>query len=141
MSRKRTALPKVGTKNGRLKFIEECEPKIYGKSTTVNGKTKSYRTIVCECDCGNIIQTRLANFINGKTKSCGCASNAKKVNSICMDCQTDIGYILPLCKFLLAGQPEDDMIYKVEQSSQNDMFIVYTCPRYTGIDQNERRGI
>lgn len=56
----------IGTKYNRLKIIEEGIPETY------NGK-RYYRTVNCECDCGNIsYNRRWSHLKEGKIISCGC---------------------------------------------------------------------
>jgi hypothetical protein len=59
---------KEGVKNNMLTSIKEADSEVQ----YCRGKEGSIRKIVCRCDCGNIITTRLINFLHGITKSCGC---------------------------------------------------------------------
>lgn len=64
----RSYVIKKGVKINMLTSIREAEHEIqYCK-----GKAGSIRKVMCKCDCGNIVVTRLVNFRNGITKSCGC---------------------------------------------------------------------
>lgn len=43
---------------------------------TIDINTKYNRKmVICKCDCGNIITTRLSSVKSGNTKSCGCYKN------------------------------------------------------------------
>lgn len=35
-------------------------------------RIRNHRLWVCECDCGNVVEVRVADLVNGNTKSCGC---------------------------------------------------------------------
>lgn len=39
------------------------------------------RLWVCECDCGNVIEVRVADLVNGNTKSCGCYQKERARNA------------------------------------------------------------
>jgi hypothetical protein len=56
---------KVGDRYNRLTILEEVDPYRFP-----SGKAK--RTFLCECDCGNQIETTLNSLRSGNTKSCGC---------------------------------------------------------------------
>lgn len=49
--------------------------KRFGYLTAVclsNNRKNNCRLWLCQCDCGNKIEVRVADLINGNTKSCGC---------------------------------------------------------------------
>lgn len=54
----------IGEKYGRLTIIDELP-----KQELKNNK---YRVMVCQCDCGNIVNVRLGNLRSGNSLSCGC---------------------------------------------------------------------
>lgn len=55
----------IGQKFGRLTVLKRVED-------IINSKNKHHTQWLCQCDCGNFIEVRGSNLINGSTKSCGC---------------------------------------------------------------------
>lgn len=65
----------IGKTYGRLKILRKDEERIaYEKERKKNGLVKHVTTdhYICECQCGNVITTRLNGLRLGTTKSCGC---------------------------------------------------------------------
>lgn len=59
----------IGKKYGMLTIIDEKPP------IKVSGKNK--RIVLCRCDCGNTVETRLWYLGSGKKKSCGCLKSSQ----------------------------------------------------------------
>lgn len=57
----------LGQRFGRLTILDYAGP-------GANGSGSMYR---CQCDCGNVIVTRIAALRRGHTKSCGCYSRER----------------------------------------------------------------
>lgn len=53
-----------GTKNNMLTLLKEVDREIQGSS--------KIRKVLCQCDCGEKVITRLTSFRTGYAKSCGC---------------------------------------------------------------------
>ena len=61
----------IGQVFGRLTVIEEGAGK-----TSISGRKRT--TWVCQCSCGNTVETQTASLRGGKTKSCGCLAKEIK---------------------------------------------------------------
>lgn len=59
----------IGRKYGMLTIISEKSP------IKVNGQNK--RIVLCQCDCGNIVETRLWYLSSGEKQSCGCLKRSQ----------------------------------------------------------------
>lgn len=59
----------IGEKFNALTVLEEFSVK--------DEKGKNIKKLRCQCNCGNIIDLRKSNVINGHTKSCGCLNKNK----------------------------------------------------------------
>ena len=55
----------IGEKYGRLLVLEEGEKE-------VRPSGRKYRTWVCQCECGEVIEAKTQDLRSGDTKSCGC---------------------------------------------------------------------
>ena len=69
-----------GERFNRLSIIKEVEPEIQVSKKT--GWKQKIRRVLCECDCGNVIITRLIMIRQGSAKSCGCLTREKAVNNL-----------------------------------------------------------
>lgn len=59
----------IGRKYGRLLVLQK------------DGKTKNGCTqLLCQCDCGDVVDVNMYNLVYGHTKSCGCYSRDLTVN-------------------------------------------------------------
>lgn len=61
----------IGKKYYRLTIVGEIEDKIYHRY----GRDIRVRRIVCQCECGNLVNLQLGSFGRSKYKSCGCLKN------------------------------------------------------------------
>ncbi len=59
----------IGMTYNKLKIIDIAE---------VNTEDKYKSLVVCQCECGNKVTTKLKYVIYGEKKSCGCLSKKKK---------------------------------------------------------------
>lgn len=64
--RKRKEILKKGDRFGLLEIL--------GDGPDVNGVGRVNRTVICKCDCGNVVVKRIYCITTGDTKSCGCLS-------------------------------------------------------------------
>lgn len=64
------AIIKPGTKFNYLTVIKELKQ-----------GSEWQRNFLCKCDCGNIKSFRLGNLLNGHSKSCGCFSVARAIET------------------------------------------------------------
>jgi hypothetical protein len=61
---------KPGEKYGKLTIITEV------RKVTPSGR--SYRAVLCRCDCGNEVTSALRSLMSGDTGSCGCSRGRAK---------------------------------------------------------------
>lgn len=54
----------------KYSFIDYIGKKI--NRITILSESKSNNKLICQCDCGNIFETKLYRVINNHTRSCGC---------------------------------------------------------------------
>lgn len=92
----RKAISIVGKRFGRLVVLEEKKQ-----------ENSIHYICKCQCDCGNIIETRKYSLMNGLTKSCGCLHNDimtnlgkdnRKHDKLCEECGKKEHYAKGLCK-------------------------------------------
>ena len=68
-----------GWVSGRLIVLDEVEPRYYEANQGGSGRSPS-RRIKCSCSCGKETVISLNDFLQGKSKSCGCAKGRKPKN-------------------------------------------------------------
>lgn len=75
----RIAMPKkislIGKTFGRLKVVGDAP-------NYISPKGQQYRKVLCECECGTVIESRLSQLKNGHTTSCGCFQKEQLLKSI-----------------------------------------------------------
>ena len=65
-----------GLASGRLIVLDEVAPRYYGSMQEGDGRSPS-RRIKCSCTCGNETVVSLNDFLQGKSRSCGCTRGPK----------------------------------------------------------------
>lgn len=57
----------IGDRFGKLEVVNYLPEKL-----SKSNKRRTYRMVLCRCDCGNIKEVSLYSLVSGATKSCGC---------------------------------------------------------------------
>jgi hypothetical protein len=69
-----------GWESGRLVVLDEVDTSRRAASTII-GERAPERRIRCACACGREKIVRLNDFMQGKSKSCGCGKGPKRLES------------------------------------------------------------
>lgn len=65
-----------GWVSGRLVILDEVDPHCYEPLHGAEGRSPG-RRIRCSCACGRETVVRLNDFLQGKSRSCGCSKGPK----------------------------------------------------------------
>jgi len=69
-----------GLASGRLVALDEVDPQYRVINGAGEGRAPD-RRIRCSCACGNEAIVRLNDFLQGKSRSCGCGKGPKRLGN------------------------------------------------------------
>jgi len=108
----------IGKKFGRLLVIDD-DKRIVGN----NGKR--YRLVVCRCDCGKRITTRVKYLLNKDVRSCGCLSIEKQCELKNNLAGQRFGKLLVISRHIESPPRPGRVMYNVVCDCGNTNIVIY----------------